>query len=64
MLLVSFVAGMLVLLLSKDAVLMNALLSACIGALVGAGAELFTPGEYDTVTVPVLILAVLLLLGL
>ena len=31
------------------------------GAAVGAAAELFSPGEYNTVTVPAAILAVLLL---
>ena len=34
-----------------------------IGALAGTAAELFTPGEYDTVTVPAAIPAVLLLLS-
>ncbi len=58
-LLVSFAVGMLVLLFSKDAGAPKALLLAGIGALAGAGAELFSPGEYDTVTVPAVILAVL-----
>ena len=37
-------------------------LAALIGAFVGTGVELVTPSEYDTVTVPVAVLAVLLLL--
>ena len=64
MLLVSFAVGMLVLLLSKDMGVVKALLLAGIGALAGTLAELFSPSEYDTVTVPVVILAVLLVLEL
>ena len=33
------------------------------GDFIGAAAELFSPSEYDTVTVPVMILAALLILG-
>ena len=64
MLLVSFAVGMLVLLLSKDMGVVKALLLAGVGALVGTATELFSPSEYDTVTVPVVILAVLLVLEL
>ena len=64
MLLVSFAVGMLVLLLSKDMGVVKALLLAGIGALAGTLAELLSPSEYDTVTVPVVILAVLLVLEL
>ena len=62
MLLVSFAVGLLVLLLSKDYSVPRALLSAGVGALTGTATELFSPSEYDTVTVPVVILAVLLVL--
>ena len=62
MLLVSFAAGLLVLKLTRYCGLPNALLSAGIGALVGTATELFSPSEYDTITVPVAILAVLLIL--
>ena len=32
-----------------------------VGAAIGAGVELFSPSELDTITVPIAILAVLLL---
>ena len=41
----------------------QALLTALAAALAGAVTELFTPGEYDTVTVPLVIAAVLLLMN-
>ena len=62
MLLVSFAAGLLVLKRTLCCGLPNALLSAGIGALFGTATELFSPSEYDTVTVPVAILVVLLVL--
>ena len=62
MLVVSFAVGMLVLLLSRDTVMPIAILMAGIGALAGTVTELFSPSEYDTVTVPIVILAVLLVL--
>ncbi len=62
MLVVSFAAGVPVLMLSSDTGLTAALLSAGIAAAVGAVTELFSPSEWDTVTVPVMIGAVLLLL--
>lgn len=62
MLLVSFAVGDLVMLLSKDTGVPHALLLAGIGALAGTASELFSPSEYDTVTVPAVILAVLLVL--
>ena len=61
MLLVSFAAGLLVLKLTQHCTWPQALLSAGIGALNGAATELFSPSEYDTVTVPAMILAVLLI---
>ena len=62
MLLVSFGVSDLVMLLSKDTGVPHALLLAGIGALAGTASELFSPSEYDTVTVPAVILAVLLVL--
>ena len=60
MLFVSFSAGLLVLMLSKNMGMPHTLLPAGIGALAGTATELFSPSEYDTVTVPVAILAMLL----
>lgn len=60
MLIVSFAVGVLVLMLTQGTDLTRVLLSAGVGALIGAATELFTPSEYDTITVPVMILAVLL----
>ena len=60
---VSFVSGLLMLLLAHEAGLPYALLSAAVGALFGALTELFSPSEYDTVTVPSVIAAVLLLIN-
>ena len=62
MLAVSFSAGLAVMILSKNAGIPGALLSAGIGSLAGTGAELFSPSEYDTVTVPVIILIFLLII--
>ena len=62
MLLSSFAVGFLVLTLTQKIGWPRALLSAGIGALIGAATELFSPSEYDTVTVPVIILSVLLML--
>ena len=62
MLFVSFAVGLLVLLLSKAAGLPKALLLSGIGSLAGAATELLSPSEYDTVTVPMVILAALLVL--
>ena len=41
----------------------KAVLLALIGAVAGTMTELFTPSEFDTVTVPVVIEAVLLILN-
>ena len=58
----SFVGGLCMLLLVQRSLLTMALLSSGIGALLGTVAELFSPGEYDTVTVPIAITAALLLI--
>lgn len=64
MLLAAFLSGIVVLYLKQGMDFPLALLSAGIGALLGAATELFSPSEYDTVTVPVAIAAVLLLICL
>ena len=61
MLLVSLVCGMAVFVLYCHFPPGKAFLPIIAGAVTGAAAELFSPSEYDTVTVPVAILAVLLL---
>ena len=63
MLAVSFISGMIVLSAVQKTALPQAALSAGLGALLGTVTELFSPSEYDTVTVPAVIAAVLLLLG-
>ena len=63
MLLVSFICGMVILYFVQHMDLPSALLSAGLGALLGTATELFSPSEYDTVTVPVVIAAVLLLIN-
>ena len=63
MLLVSFLSGVLVLIPIQKTALAPALLSAAAGALLGTATELVSPSEYDTVTVPTVILAVLLLIS-
>ena len=61
MLIVSFAVGAFVLSSSKDATIAAPILSAGIGAFVGTSTELFSPSEYDTITVPVMIIAALLI---
>lgn len=63
MLAVSFLSGMLILYYVEKLPFPQALLSAGLGALLGTLTELVSPSEYDTVTVPVVIAAVLLLLN-
>ena len=63
MLIVSFATGLAALLLLQGTDWLQALLLAASGALAGAATELFSPSEYDTVTVPVIITAVLLILN-
>ena len=61
---VAFLAGLAVLLSAGKTGLPRALLMAGVGALCGAGTELFSPSEWDTVTVPVAITAALLVFGI
>jgi hypothetical protein len=63
MFLVSFLVGSVVLIFLQEMPAPRGLLTAAAGALVGAAAELFSPSELDTVTVPAAIALVLLLTG-
>ncbi len=63
MLVVSLISGFCVLYFGHRATLSMSLLAAFAGALSGATTELFSPSEWDTVTVPAVIAAVLLLIG-
>ena len=60
MLLVSALCGTLVLFLRGGYALSRALGTALFAAFAGAAAELFSPGEYDTLTVPAAVTAALL----
>ena len=62
MLIVSFAAGLCMLLILQEAGIPKGLLTAGLGALFGTLTELFSPSEWDTVTVPTTITAVLLLM--
>ena len=62
MLVVSFLCGLCMLVLSQPMPIPKAAGIALIAALLGTVTELFSPSEYDTVTVPTVIAAVLLLL--
>ena len=62
MLLTAFVSGLLVLKQSQSSGMAHAVFMAGIGALIGTATELFSPSEYDTLTVPAAITAVLLFL--
>ena len=64
MLAVSFFSGLILLLSVQKAALPQALLMAFLSAFLGTATELFSPSEYDTVTVPVVIVIVLLILAL
>ena len=61
MFLASFAFGVAFLLFHANMPVANVILSCVIGALVGAATELFSPSEWDTVSVPTVILIVLLL---
>ena len=63
MLIVSLMAGMGMLTLAQGMSVLHALPISFIAALLGMATELFSPSEYDTVTVPTVIAAVLLLLN-
>ncbi len=59
----AFLSGLIVLLAVQKMPTGRALISAGIAAVFGAATELFSPSEYDTVTVPLVIMAVLLIIG-
>ena len=59
----SFACGLGMLLVLQGLSLPRAILCSGVGAVVGAATELFTASKYDTVTVPVAIVLVLLLLA-
>ncbi|MDE7303351.1 MAG: TSUP family transporter [Oscillospiraceae bacterium] len=63
MFLVSLICGLSVFLLYCHFPFLESLAPIFVGASIGAATELFSPSEYDTVTVPVAVLAVLLLLS-
>ena len=62
MLVICLGSGFFVLFFGHGMMVNAALLSAAAGALLGTATELFTPGEYDTVTVPTVISAVLIIM--
>ena len=64
MLAVSFLSGVMILLAEQKTALPRTLFMAFLGAVLGTATELFSPSEYDTVTVPVVIVIVLLILAL
>ena len=63
MFLVSLICGLAVFILYCHFSFLKSLAPIFVGAIIGAATELFSPSEYDTVTVPVAVLAVLLLLS-
>ena len=63
MLAVSFVSGMIMLAAVQKTALPQALAITAAAALTGTATELFSPSEYDTVTVPAVIAAVLLIMA-
>ena len=60
---VSFLVGFTMLVFAQGLSIPKTLLLAVLGALAGTVTELFTSSEYDTITVPFAIEAVLLLLN-
>ncbi len=64
MLVVSFLGGLGMLLWGQGTPFGQALAAAFLASAVGTAVELYSPSEYDTVTVPAAVLAVLLLMGL
>ena len=60
---VSFLSGLLMLIIAHNAGLGYLFLSAFCGALLGSLVELVSPSEYDTVTVPTIISAILLVIN-
>lgn len=63
MFLASFLTGLAVLLLAEKMPFPRAVLTAGIAAVFAAATELVSPSEYDTITVPLAVMTVLLILG-
>ena len=63
MLAVSFICGIVMLVFAQGTGIPKAMVFALVAALAGTATELFTPSEYDTVTVPIVIEAVLIVLS-
>ena len=59
----SFAVGLAVLLLAQNFSVPHASVAAAAGALIAAATELFSPSEYDTVTVPLAVITVLLIIA-
>lgn len=62
MLIVSFVSGFLIFIMANSISVMASVLISIICAVVGTVVELFTPSEYDTVTVPAAIAFICLII--
>lgn len=62
MLIVSFISGLFILLMTSSIAVMTSFFVSIICAVVGTVVELFTPSEYDTVTVPAAIALVCLII--
>ncbi len=60
---VSLLSGMIMLLFTQDMGFLRLLLIASFASVLGTATELFSPSEYDTVTVPIVIVAVLLIMA-
>lgn len=60
---VSLLSGMIMLLFTQDMGFLRLVLIASFASVLGTATELFSPSEYDTVTVPIVIVAVLLIMA-
>lgn len=60
---VSLLSGMIMLLFTQDMGFLRLLLIASFASVLGTATELFSPSEHDTVTVPIVIVAVLLIMA-
>lgn len=60
---VSLLSGIIMLLFTQDMGFLRLLLIASFASVLGTATELFSPSEYDTVTVPIVIVAVLLIMA-
>ena len=60
---VALLSGIIMLLFTQDMGFLRLLLIASFASVLGTATELFSPSEYDTVTVPIVIVAVLLIMA-